>query len=453
MSAPSGKPSHSIALPGQLVRDTRERGAAEPEPTESTDDPPRSPYAPKRAHQRADALPRPVKNDPQSLQSVYDWKGAKEPASVAPDAGLAAEAETLAPARSLHRRPATTDAAPLTERHAINVAERKIINPANPQTIGNGERRVIDAARQAIDAARQAIDESPLCSREQPLDLEGLEASLRWLQRRQAAAMRLPPAPNLPPPRSRPTSADVIAGAHGGERPVDRSPLRSLEPTRLLPPPMGSDRNPNMMLGVSLACILMAGIVYYHLQAGRSPSSQATPESQVASIAPPLSTYAIETERAARIEQTPGALSDGHETVTKAEILPRRTAVSPTMSASQEETVAMLPPATPAGAGGSSSKLLRTLDPEEIDLLVKQAEKHIATGDVVAARLVFQRAAEAGDAPAALALAATYDPTVLAKLGVMGMGADVEKARAWYRMAESFGSAEAKQRLKLLDRH
>jgi len=30
------------------------------------------------------------------------------------------------------------------------------------------------------------------------------------------------------------------------------------------------------------------------------------------------------------------------------------------------------------------------------------------------------------------------------------MGADVEKARTWYRMAESFGSAEAKQRLRFL---
>jgi TPR repeat protein len=74
------------------------------------------------------------------------------------------------------------------------------------------------------------------------------------------------------------------------------------------------------------------------------------------------------------------------------------------------------------------------------------------TGDVVTARAIFRRAAEAGDAPAALALAATYDPAALAKLGVIGMGADVEKARAWYRIAESYGSAEAKQRLKLLDR-
>ena len=63
---------------------------------------------------------------------------------------------------------------------------------------------------------------------------------------------------------------------------------------------------------------------------------------------------------------------------------------------------------------------------------------------------MFRRAADAGDATGALALGATYDPTVLARLGVMGMGADLEKARAWYRTAESLGSAEAKHRLQLL---
>ena len=115
--------------------------------------------------------------------------------------------------------------------------------------------------------------------------------------------------------------------------------------------------------------------------------------------------------------------------------------------------VALAPtPVAPATAGPSSLKPTRTLDPEDITLLVNEAKKHISTGDVVTARMIFQRAAEAGDASAALALAATYDPTVLAKLGVIGMGADVEKARAWYRMAESFGSAEAKQWLRSLDR-
>jgi hypothetical protein len=42
---------------------------------------------------------------------------------------------------------------------------------------------------------------------------------------------------------------------------------------------------------------------------------------------------------------------------------------------------------------------------------------------------------------------------VLAKLGVAGMAADVEKARSWYRMAESQGSAEATRRLHALVNH
>ena len=81
---------------------------------------------------------------------------------------------------------------------------------------------------------------------------------------------------------------------------------------------------------------------------------------------------------------------------------------------------------------------------------MKQGEQFIAAGDVVTARIVFQRGAEAGDANAAMALGATYDPTVLAELGVAGLGADVEKARTWYQKAESLGSTEATRRLAIL---
>ena len=83
----------------------------------------------------------------------------------------------------------------------------------------------------------------------------------------------------------------------------------------------------------------------------------------------------------------------------------------------------------------------------------RRAKDRNAVLYAIAARIVFQRAAEAGDATAALALAATYDPGVLAKLGVVGMGgADVEKARLWYQRAESFGSTEAARRLRILAR-
>ena len=112
--------------------------------------------------------------------------------------------------------------------------------------------------------------------------------------------------------------------------------------------------------------------------------------------------------------------------------------------------VAMLQPDEPAAQGPPASKATRVLDPEEIKLLMQQGEQFIAAGDVVTARIVFRRAAEAGDAGAAVALGATYDPIVLTKLGVVGLGADVEKARIWYQKAESLGSAEATRRLATL---
>jgi hypothetical protein len=94
--------------------------------------------------------------------------------------------------------------------------------------------------------------------------------------------------------------------------------------------------------------------------------------------------------------------------------------------------------------------VFRNLDRDEIDALVKRGEDFIASGDLAAARLVLQRAAEGGDAGAALTLAGTYDPLVLEKLGVQGLSADIAKARAWYERAKEFGSTEAPRRLEML---
>jgi TPR repeat protein len=114
------------------------------------------------------------------------------------------------------------------------------------------------------------------------------------------------------------------------------------------------------------------------------------------------------------------------------------------------ETIAMVHGGGIGAPAPSPVKAKRVLDPEEIKLLTKRGEQFAASGYLVTARILFQRAAEAGDATAAMALGATYDPNVLAKLGVVGMGADVEKARSWYRKAESFGSSEASLRLNAI---
>ena len=92
----------------------------------------------------------------------------------------------------------------------------------------------------------------------------------------------------------------------------------------------------------------------------------------------------------------------------------------------------------------------RKLDPDDIELLMERGRQFVAFGDLASARLVFQRAAEAGDAAAALAIGSTYDSTVLAKFGMRGVTADSAKARAWYERAKAFGSPEAGRRLEIL---
>lgn len=92
----------------------------------------------------------------------------------------------------------------------------------------------------------------------------------------------------------------------------------------------------------------------------------------------------------------------------------------------------------------------QAVDPEEIAMLVKRGEVFIANGDLASARLVLQRAAESGDAQAALLLGSTYDPATFKKLKVLGSAPDASQARAWYQRAADRGSAEAARRLEPL---
>jgi hypothetical protein len=94
--------------------------------------------------------------------------------------------------------------------------------------------------------------------------------------------------------------------------------------------------------------------------------------------------------------------------------------------------------------------LSRQIDPGEISALLARGNALMATGDLSAARLVYQRAAEAGNARAAFALAETYDPIVLKTLE-QSLPPNVATAHAWYRKAKDLGSREALDRLERLE--
>src|SRR5262249_49738956 len=119
---------------------------------------------------------------------------------------------------------------------------------------------------------------------------------------------------------------------------------------------------------------------------------------------------------------------------------PQRRAGAPPVAAGPPPVAAVPPPASAP----------RSLDSEEMAAMLKRGESFIATGDITAARLLLRRVAEAGNARAALALGATYDPAVLKQIGILGAQADVKQARAWYEKAAALGSPEDPKRLEQL---
>jgi hypothetical protein len=100
-----------------------------------------------------------------------------------------------------------------------------------------------------------------------------------------------------------------------------------------------------------------------------------------------------------------------------------------------------------ARTGNEAAAPAKTLDAETLAALMTRAKSLLALGDIAAARLLLERAANAQDASAAFLLAQTYDPAVLGVRDTRSITPDPVMARDWYRKAASFGSADAQQRL------
>jgi len=157
---------------------------------------------------------------------------------------------------------------------------------------------------------------------------------------------------------------------------------------------------------------------------------------------------------------TPPVLA-GERDLEKAAAIPVSPSLAPEPGDRQEVTVSSSPPVL-AGerdlekadreqpVASLSAFAQRQLDPEEVTVLLKRGKDLIANGDIAAARLILKRAADANNAEAALALAATYDPFVLRELKVYGFMPDAAMARVWYEKATELGSPTAPRRLEML---
>lgn len=322
-------------------------------------------------------------------------------------------------------------------------------------------------------------------------DWERFQASLRWL-RSETRACRLPPATPLPPVPGLPPVAPAVE--------FNRPPLRfrAAAPPSLAPDQVGLrlERAPSGLLRavakLLLASAVAASVAYFvTIRTAPMPArmASAADDMRVAMQSRPSETVArpaTEPESqspvrpvADRDSRSAEAAPQGPAEPVVAESRPQAAVIAPTATADPPAPAAAEPVAaesrgvappdavpvkvavvsaadTPPGAGAGSAAPFPAgparvgLDTAEMRVLIERGRQFFESGDVAAARVLFRRAAEAGDATAALAMGATYDPVVLGQHGVRGLTPDIAKARDWYEKARLLGSPEGPRRLEML---
>ena len=351
------------------------------------------------------------------------------------------------------QRPAEKDDDPLRSPYAPKHAREHGAEKRPPVDLDSDDRlRPSHASNSGHTHAADELSPDKAVSND---DRRRFESSFRWLRESEAGR---PPASSsyLPYVGFDDKSETLIDGF--------RVPP-SLAPKDLQPPPLRRHRrdnlrwSPRIFIASAIALIasaIAAPIIYYFSAGGLVPASEPVRGPKLMTfnsrfVAPPPMPTPRQEPQPNEIQTSNSAASS------QAEIPSQRTGSSQSATSaesmtalSKDETLAVWPP-SPSGAQASpASKAVGALDPEATKLLMQQGQQFAAAGDLIAARTAFQRAAEGGDAPAALAMGATYDPIVLAKLGVRGIGPDMDKARSWYEKAKAFGSPEAAHRLELL---
>jgi hypothetical protein len=133
----------------------------------------------------------------------------------------------------------------------------------------------------------------------------------------------------------------------------------------------------------------------------------------------------------------------GAATASAVVMTPALPMAAPAPAAPKPTVVAALPsPTRPAQAA--------SMPPEEMAELMVRGARMLATGDIAAARLFFERAAEGGNAAAAREAGKTYDPLALAEAHARGIRGDPVAAARWYRKASEGGDKEADLLMKRL---
>jgi tetratricopeptide (TPR) repeat protein len=154
------------------------------------------------------------------------------------------------------------------------------------------------------------------------------------------------------------------------------------------------------------------------------------------------------TQRADPVTPPPAGGHDG--TATSVPVVVAMAPPAATTSIASREAPNPEVPQPAAATIAQPSVAARGLPADMLELLLRRGDALLGLGDVASARLLYERAAQAGDARGAIGAGKTFDPQFLSQIGARGIRPDAAAAADWYRKALALGDASAAGRLKLL---
>ena len=180
---------------------------------------------------------------------------------------------------------------------------------------------------------------------------------------------------------------------------------------------------------------------------GAGPTSDPAPPAESRPSVQASASRAPET--AATGQSSPNALRDGDSTPTASSPPLAHAATAGPGPPSPEPAPPILPVLpTPA----AFAQPIVPLSVPLVASLLTHGDEMLRLGDIGAARLLYRRAAEAGNAAAAVAMGKTYDPRFLAQIGAQRIAPDPAAAADWYRRAAALGDNAAESLLAGLAR-
>ena len=258
------------------------------------------------------------------------------------------------------------------------------------------------------------------------------------------------------------------------------SPIRTARASKSRCPGETSHRSPGLLLGLAATAIVVAaGIALFlltapdadHIASPRAAAPvksastrdtlmngrEAAPPAGVA--APPAVVGSSETTSTSATPPSAGpANKPGDAPPNGAPTHEASLAAPPAEAAPSSTSTAAAPAAQMPKAPASVASSLPPAPPArpllsgaEIVALVARGDALFGKGDLAAARLLYERAADAGDGQAALRLGETFDPVFLDQAHLTGVRGDSGTAMSWYRRARDLGAADADVLIKSLE--